>query len=300
MTLLLSRRDVADLLTLDDAIEAVERAFRLLGEGRVPAPALAGVHAADGAFHIKAALLGDRFAAKINGNFFHATPRIQGVIVLCSDAAGTPLAIMDSIEITILRTAAATAVAAKYLAREDARTLLVAGCGAQGVAQARAVARVRPIERIFAFDTNRAAAEALGEPVDRIVDADIVVTCTPSRTAFLDRVRPGTFVAAVGADSPEKQEIAPSLLASSRVVTDVTEQCASIGDLHHAIAAGAMTRDDVYAELGEVVAGTKRGRTSDDEVIVFDSTGMALQDVAAAAIVYERAVAAGRGVEFTF
>ena len=301
MTLFLSRRDVADLLTLDDAIEAVERAFRLLGEGRVPAPAIAGVHAADGAFHIKAALLGDRFAAKINGNFFHATPRIQGVIVLCSDTAGTPLAILDSIEITMLRTAAATAVAAKYLARHDARTLLVAGCGVQGVVQARAVSRVRPIERIYAYDTNRAAAEAFGgEVVDHIVDADIVVTCTPSRTAFLERVRPGTFVAAVGADSPEKQEIAPSLLASSRVVTDVTEQCATIGDLRHAIAAGVMTRDDVHAELGEVVAGTKRGRSSDDEVIVFDSTGMALQDVAAAAIVYERAVAAGRGVELTF
>src|SRR5215831_2263572 len=101
VTLLLSRRDVADLLTLDDAIDAVERAFRLLGEGRVSPPALAGVHAVDGTFHIKAALLGGRFAAKINGNFFHATPRIQGVIVLSSDAAGTPLAIMDSIEITI-------------------------------------------------------------------------------------------------------------------------------------------------------------------------------------------------------
>lgn len=179
--------------------------------------------------------------------------------------------------------------------------MLVAGCGVQGVAQARAVKRVRPIERVFAYDTNRAAAEAFeGEPVDRIVDADIVITCTPSRTAFLERVRPGTFVAAVGADSPEKQEIAPSLLASSRVVTDVTEQCATIGDLQHAIAAGAMTRSDVCAELGEVVAGRKPGRTSVDDVIIFDSTGMALQDVAAAAIVYERAVAAGRGVEFAF
>src|SRR5262249_42727020 len=141
-------------------------------------------------------------------------------------------------------------------------------------------------------------AAALGTPVDDFVDADVVVTCTPSRSAILHRVAPGTFVAAAGADSHEKQEIAPALLASSTVVTDVTEQCASIGDLHHAIAAGAMTRDEVYAELGEIVAGRKPGRTRDDQTIIFDSTGMALQDVAAATIVYERALAAGVGSEF--
>ncbi|HEX4574320.1 MAG TPA: hypothetical protein VH158_04265, partial [Gemmatimonadales bacterium] len=109
-------------------------------------------------------------------------------------------------------------------------------------------------------------------------------------------VRPGTFVAAVGADHPEKQEIAPTLMAASRVVVDVLEQAATIGDLHHALAAGVLTRADVDAELGEVVAGRKPGRRTPEETIVFDSTGMALQDVAAAATVYERALQAGRGL----
>jgi len=298
--LFLSRGDVASLLDLDDCIAAVERAFAMLGRGELPPPAIAGVHADGGAFHIKAAIAGDRFAAKINANFFEAVPRIKGVIVLADAADGTPLAVMDSIEITILRTGAATAVAAKFLARPDARTALICGCGLQGRIQAKALARVRPIERIFALDSDHGRAEAFAgetgaEIVTEAVAADIVVTCTPSRTPFLDRVAPGTFVAAVGADSEEKSEIAPSLMAASKVVTDVTEQCATIGDLHHALAAGAR----VHAELGEIVAGRRPGRERDDEIIVFDSTGMALQDVAAASIVYDRAVERGIGIRMT-
>ncbi|MDO8665895.1 MAG: ornithine cyclodeaminase family protein, partial [Gemmatimonadales bacterium] len=208
---------------------------------------------------------------------------------------------------------AATAVAAKHLAREDARVAAILGCGNQGRIQLRSIASVRRITQAFAFDENadRAAAfaremsAALGIAVHAVPDpalattqGDIVVTCTPSRRAFLGRehVRPGTFVAAVGADSEVKQELEPALMAASIVVVDVLEQCATIGDLHHAIAAGVMTRADVPAELGEVVAGRKPGRTSDHQIIVFDSTGMALQDVAAAALVYENAVRKGRGL----
>src|ERR1044071_6351259 len=158
--LFLSRADVASLLGLDDCIAAVERAFSMLGRGELPPPAIAGVHAAGGAFHIKAAIAGGRFAAKINANFFDAVPRIKGVVMLADTRDGTPLAIMDSIEITILRTGAATAVAAKFLARRSARTALICGCGLQGRIQARARARVRPIERVFALDADRARAEA--------------------------------------------------------------------------------------------------------------------------------------------
>jgi len=305
MTLLLTRRDVADLLTIDDCIDAVENAFRLLGLGQVPRPAIAGVHAEGGAFHIKAAIAGNCFAAKINSNFFDAKPRIKGVIILNDANDGRVLAVIDSIEITILRTGAATAVAAKYLARKDVKTALIYGCGIQGHVQARALRRVRDVEKIFAYDSNPDAAaefaEEIGaEAVPAPVWADIIVTCTPSRGPILHHVQPGTFVAAIGADSEEKQELAPELMASSKVVTDVTDQCATIGDLHHAIDAGVMRREDVYAELSEVVAGRKKGREREDEVIIFDSTGMALQDVAAAAIVYDRAVSDGRGTPFEF
>jgi ornithine cyclodeaminase/alanine dehydrogenase-like protein (mu-crystallin family) len=129
--------------------------------------------------------------------------------------------------------------------------------------------------------------------------SDICVTCTPSRAPILRHtsVAPGTFVAAVGADNEDKQEIEPALMASCAIVVDVLEQAATIGDLHHAITAGVVTTRDVRAELGQVVAGLRPGRLTDDEIVVFDSTGMALQDVAAAAAVYERAVRAGRGLE---
>jgi ornithine cyclodeaminase/alanine dehydrogenase-like protein (mu-crystallin family) len=128
--------------------------------------------------------------------------------------------------------------------------------------------------------------------------SDVILTCTPSRHAMLMRsdVRPGTFIAAVGADSEDKQELEPALLAQGAVVTDVLEQCATIGELHHALAAGVMTRADVRGDLGDVVAGKRPGRSSAEEITIFDSTGSALQDVAAAAVVYERAITAGRGL----
>jgi ornithine cyclodeaminase/alanine dehydrogenase-like protein (mu-crystallin family) len=305
VTLLLSHADVAALLTLDDCIDAVERAFGELGRGSVDPPAIASVHAEGGAFHVKAARMGDRFAAKVNGNFFEAKPRIKGVVVLADARDGQVLAIMDSIAITTLRTGAATAVAAKRLARADARSVLVVGCGNQGRIQLEAIRKVRSIERVHALDTDRHVAQAFArdtgaEVVSQPVEADVVLTCTASRSAVLHDVARGTFVAAVGADSSEKQEIAPDLMARSKVVTDVTEQCAAIGDLQHAIANGAMTRGDVHAELGAIVAGHRPGRKSDDEIFVFDSTGMALQDVAAAAVAYERAVARRKGVPFAF
>lgn len=321
MTLVLTRQDVVDLLDLDECITAVEGAFRAHGQGRVPPPGVLGFPMTDGGFHIKAAALElDRlyFAVKSNGNFFHnherhGLPRIQGVIALCDGETGTPLAVLDSAEITAQRTAAATAVAARHLARPDAAVATICGCGLQGRVQLRALCRVRPLRRVFAVDTNPGEAErfarAMGPVLDLEVTAlshhaagvaqsDIVVTCTPARRFFLRReeVRPGTFVAAVGADSEDKQEIDPELLAASGVVVDILEQCATIGDLHHAIAQGRMTRADVRAELGQVVAGTRPGRKNAAEVIVFDSTGTALQDVAAAAVVYENAVRMGRGL----
>jgi len=220
---------------------------------------------------------------------------------------------MDSMELTTLRTAAATAVAAKYLARLDTRTVTIAGCGTQGRAQLRAVLAVcKGVERVYAFDrdadTAAHYAREMSAELSLVVrpapdlaraasESDLVVTCTPSRDPILDRgdVRPGTFIAAVGADNPEKHEIAPALLAASRVVADVVDQAATMGDLHHAIAAGVLARSDATS-LGEVVAGRVPARGSPRETIVFDSTGMALQDVAAAAVVYERAVAAGHGL----
>ncbi len=139
---------------------------------------------------------------------------------------------------------------------------------------------------------------AVDTPGEAVRGADVCATCTPSKTPLLLRrdVSPGTFIAAVGADHPDKQELEPALLIASTLVVDHLEQCAAIGELHHALESGVMTRRDVHAELAEIVAGRVRGRDREAETIVFDSTGTGLQDVAAAALVYERALAAGAGL----
>jgi alanine dehydrogenase len=323
--LLLTPRQVRSLLTIDECIAAVEQTFRLCGEGKAVPPAVVGMHAPHGGFHVKIGLLDlgrHYFAAKVNGNFPEngdrfGLPTIQGVIVLCDAEKGFPLAVMDSREITSLRTGAATAVAAKHLARRDSQTVIICGCGTQGRVQVKALARIFRLQTVFAYDRSEERALRFAREVTRdlkitaravtdlaaaVRQSDICVTCTTSRQAFLcsDDVAPGTFIAAVGADNPEKQELHPNLMAKSKIVADLVQQCAVMGDLHHALEAGAVTKADVYAELGEVVAGKKPGRESDDEIIIFDSTGMALQDVAATAFVYEKAERQGYGVRFSF
>ncbi|HKQ76280.1 MAG TPA: ornithine cyclodeaminase family protein [Blastocatellia bacterium] len=324
-TLLLKRGDVTALLGLDECITAVEQAFKLYAEGQTLPSGVLGVHAQDGGFHIKAAglkLARTYFATKVNGNFFWNTerygmPNIQGIIMLCDGDNGYPLSLMDSIGITILRTGAATAVAAKYLARDDARVATICGCGNQGRIQLKALMKVRALELVYAFDLDHARAERFAcelsdelsieaQPVCELTPAarksDICVTCTPSKQFFLKRddVAPGTFIAAVGADDERKQELDPRLFAGHKIVVDILEQCATIGDLHHALDQGLFTREDVHAELGEVVAGIKPGRASRDEIIIFDSTGTALQDAAAAALVYEKAKEAGSHFALNF
>ncbi|HEX9162274.1 MAG TPA: ornithine cyclodeaminase family protein [Thermoanaerobaculia bacterium] len=312
MALIVTAADVRRLMSLSDCIAAVEEAFRAHGEGRVEAGVLSA-HGAGGVFHIKTAAIGRRFGAKANANFpsnpaRRGLPAIQGLMLLFDSGDGRPLAVLDSIELTAMRTAAATAVAAKYLAPQNATTVAIAGCGKQGRAQLEAIARVLPVKRALAFDVDcdralQYAAEMSGRlrvPVTAReslegIDAGVWITCTPSPTPFLHRshVKPGAFVAAVGADNSSKSEIAPELMAGSRVVTDVTDQCIEMGDLHHAIAAGAMTRDDVVAQLGEVIATNRNVRTTEADIVVFDSTGAGFEDAAAAALIYERAREAG-------
>jgi len=313
-TLLLSRGEVDQLLTMAECIDAVERMFRQLGEGKLPPPGILGIKSERGGLHIKGALLpGERdyIVAKLNTNFpgnrvANDLPTIQGLVVLFDGDNGCPLAVLDSIDITIKRTAAASAVGAKYLARPDSSVATICGCGQQAAAQLRAICAVLPLKKIYAFDRDPVAAEnfvdalgpEFGAGLERARDlpsalrqSDVCVTCTPATEFFVRRedVAFGTFIAAVGADDGHKQEIDPALMASAKVVADNLDQCCSIGDTQHAIAGGLMKRGNVYAELSEIVAGKKPGRTSDQEIIIFDSTGIALEDAVAAVAVYQKA-----------
>ncbi len=318
--LVLSRAEIARLLSFSDYVDAVEGVLRAAAAGRATAPLASALHVVDGSFHAKAGALIDDYgtvvAVKLNGNFpgnpaAHRLPTVQGVIYLADGRNGRPLALMDSIEVTINRTGAATTLAARRLARADSRIATICGAGVQGRIQAVAVAAAAKLERMHIWDARPAAAIALAAALARelrldvrairdlapVGDSDIIVTCTSARQAFLMRnlIRPGTFIAAIGADNDDKSEIDPALFASARVVVDSLEQCARIGDLHHALVAGTITLADVHATLAEIVSGGKPGRCDNQEITLFDSTGLGLHDVAAAHAVYRRALAQGFG-----
>jgi alanine dehydrogenase len=319
---LLTRGDISRLLTIEDHLRAAETAFRLLGEGKAELPAPLHLAGIGGGFHAKAAALAlerPYAAVKINGNFpgnpaRFGLPTIQGAILLFDAEKGSPLAVLDSIEITLARTAAATALAARHLARPESRVATICGCGAQAGAQLEHVASIMPLETVYAWDASperardfaERATRALGIEVvpagelrEATLQSDIIVTCTTAREPFLGLgdVAAGTFIAAVGADHPEKQEIEPELLAGALVYADSIEQCAVMGELHHAIAAEWLSRDEIGGELADLVTGRKIGRNNAAEIILFDSVGLAVQDVAAAAMAYERAVEGGAGLE---
>jgi ornithine cyclodeaminase/alanine dehydrogenase len=321
--LVLSRANIAALMDYGDYVDAVEAAFRAAAEGLAVAPPASALHVPAGSFHVKgAALLGDeaKVAMKINGNFpgnpaANGLPTVQGVIYLADGGNGRPLALMDSIEVTIQRTGAATTLAARHLARADSRVATICGAGVQGRIQLKAIAAAVELERVHVWDADTAKAVAFAQEMSTelgldiaatadlgpVRQSDIVVTCSSARRAFLtaDLVRPGTFIAAVGADNSDKSEIDPGLYSKSLVVVDSLEQCAEIGDLRHALATGAVTLDQVHATLGEVIAGTRPGRTDDRAITLFDSTGMGLQDVAAAIAIYRRALATGAGTRLS-
>ena len=304
--LIITRRDIRRLMSPADYLDAVELAFQAAAMGKASSPMPMHLPMAHGAFHGKGASISlgrDYVAVKVNGNFpdnpvKHGLPTIQGAILFFDGSIGRLLAVVDSIEVTIQRTAAASAVAAKFLARADSTTLLVCGCGEQGRAHVAMLKEVLPIKRVFLWDRDSSRAQQLagelgGEAIDDLPlvarSVDVIVTCTTATAPFLcpEMVGPGSFVAAVGADNEGKSEIAAELMASAKVVTDVTAQSATMGDLHHAIAAGLMSKDNVYAELAELVAGAKPGRSSPDEIFIFDSTGTGLQDVTAVAAIYD-------------
>lgn len=324
-TQLLSRNDVARLLDISTCMPAVEMAFRMHAEGQTIPPGLLGIHVGEGVFHFKTGamqLSQNYFVAKVNANFpdnpkKYGLPTIQGVIMVCNADNGQVLAIMDSIEITIIRTGAATGVATKYLSRENSKVVTICGCGNQGIISLKAIMEVRDVQQVYAYDIDpdrakeyadrlsrefRCAITPIGNVKEGTLQSDIIVTCTPSRQPILfkEDVKRGTFIAAVGADNEHKHEIDVELLAASKVVVDISEQSATTGDLHHAIEQGVVHISHIHAELGEIISGKKPGRTHAEEIIVFDSTGTGLQDVVSAAIVFENAMNHTIGTHFKF
>lgn len=321
----LSESDVASLLDIEEALAGVEEAFRLYGrkEAELPPKIYLDFPRYSGDLRAMPAYLkGDRESAGVKivnshaGNPAKGFPAVSGVMVLVDPETGLPRALMAAGTLTAMRTGAAGGVAAKYLAKAGAVRAGLVGVGRQAVSQLAALARVRPVveARLWGFIPGEAAAFAEREaarfhfplsPVDRIenaCDADVIITTTPSRQPLLRSgwIRPGAHINAIGADAPGKQELETGLLLRSRVFVDDWGQASHGGEINVAVSAGAFGRDHLAGELGAVIAGAAEGRKSADDITIFDSTGLAIQDVAVAAIVVEKALQSKKGQVLSF
>lgn len=323
--LILTEADLRRIVPLDaDAVACVEEAFAALATKPVAMPPILRLDIPEhrGEVDVKTAYVPglDGFAIKISPGFFDnpklGLPSLNGLMVLFSARTGLVGALLlDNGYLTDVRTAAAGAVAAKHLARADAAVATVLGAGVQARLQLKALTLVRPITqaRIWARDAAKAEGTAaalgreLGIPVaaepdaeEACAGADIIVTCTPATEPILRAswLEPGQHVTAMGSDAEHKNEVEPSAIAHVSYVADRLAQTRRLGELHHAIAAGLVSPDEAFPELGQVIAGQAPGRTSPQAITLADLTGTGVQDTAIATLAHRRAVAAGVGQEF--
>ena len=315
--------EIRGLFSFREAIGAVETAFAELASGRAVMPGVINLDIEDhqGEVHVKSAYLGGRgsYVVKIASGFYRnparGLPVGNGLMLLFEAETGRLLcALFDNGYITEMRTGAAGAVSAKYLARERASTVGVVGSGSQARYQLRALREVRRIEEArvwsphpehvkeYAAEMEDLIPRLRVRPVpscrEAVVGCDIVITATPSRSPLVAAawVSPGTHIIAVGSDGPEKQELEVGVLGlADKVFCDSISQCEKLGEVHHALAAGAVTRAQLAGEIGEIILGRKAGREDDVEITVADLTGLGVQDAAAASLVYGKSLERGLG-----
>ncbi len=323
-TLLLTRDDVARLLTLPELIEELRKAYRLRAEGDVatrPQRAMAR-HGEDSTTVIFPGMLPgcDRYTVKVNAktadNVARGLPFLRGVLLLINRLNGSNEAVLESGLITAMRTGAAAAVAADLLARKEARTVMIVGAGLQAEWILQALAHVRRVREVHVHDIVPGRADdwrhrmsskvpALYHVADSAAfarEADIVVTVTQSHEPVLsgDDFRPGQCILAVGADEPGKHELATDLLRKCRLVPDDRELCFTDGPFNVARGKGDISDADIHAEIGEILVGKKPGRTNEEETFIFGNVGLPFQDLVAAQIVRQRALAEGVGMLFSW
>jgi ornithine cyclodeaminase/alanine dehydrogenase-like protein (mu-crystallin family) len=319
MVLLLSESDVARAVTMADGVRLVEDALQRhsAGGGTVMPRISADLPGGGGAFRVMSAILPDNGVFGLKTLTGYPGRRLPGeayfVILLFSCDTGALRAIVSANRLTGIRTGAATGVAAKYLARADARVLGVFGAGVQARYQVAAIKEVRALReiRVFDIDSNKAAtfadaiarefhvdAHPVAAPRDAVAGCDLLVTITTAKAPVLDGawIEPGTHVSGAGSNTPAKRELDGTAFRRSKVVVDFLDQALQeAGDLQDAIRQGAIERSGIHAEIGEVLLGRKAGRDRDDEITLFKSVGMAVEDVAAAGFAFQQAVAAGLG-----
>ena len=315
--LVLDEIQIRELVGPREARSAVAEAFTALSEGRVTLPAVIEFDFPEqqGETHLKAAYLhGSPFyTAKVSSGFYanrkKGLPVGSGLVLVLDATTGFLRAILfDNGYLTDLRTGAAGAVAADVLAKPDVRLVAVIGAGVQGRYQLEALLEIRRPSTVLVYDEDVSQSAEYVDEMKSRVDADlraatsveeavraadVIITCTPSRRPYLraEWLSPGAHITAMGSDMPLKHELDVEVLRrADKIVTDSLEQCLAAGETHHAVEAGVITRKDVYAELGEITAGKKPGRTDNKEITVADLTGVGVQDAAVANLVVDKAL----------
>ncbi len=321
-TLLLSSSDVAENAAMEEVVPAVERAFAAYdrGNAKMPAKSYIDLPKYNGDFRsMPAYLQTDEWdAAGVKWVNVHPDnreeydlPTVMGTMIYSDPSNAFPLSILDGTELTLKRTGAAAGVATDHLAIPEASSLGIVGAGVQSYAQLEAIASVRPIETVVIADRNESRVEAFiqafedgfdvrGGSIAEAVGCDVCSTVTPVRDPIVPRDAVGehTHINAIGADAEGKHELEDEILLDAKLVIDDYEQTTHSGEINVPWSEGLLNDDDIYGEIGEIVTGSKPGRTDTDEITVFDSTGLAIQDVAAAHVVYEHATERGNGTSF--
>jgi alanine dehydrogenase len=320
MSLVITGDEVLQVLDMDLALTAAREAFRAYGEGRANMPPKVYLTLPLGDFR---AMYGEIFLPEAHvcglkwvnvhpGNPLKGLPTVMAKVVLNDPDTGLEWADLDGTFLTNYRTGAAGGVAAEALSRPDAATLGVIGAGEQARTQIMAIMKVRSIQEIVICDCARARAQTLRDemaarypvpvrlapdPRETALASDILVTATPSEAPLVRRdwVRPGTHINAIGADAQGKQELDPEILKAAKVVVDDWAQASHSGEINVPLSKGEITPAMIYGSLGEIVAGTKPGRQGPEEITVFDSTGLIIQDLALGLAIFNRARERGLG-----
>jgi alanine dehydrogenase len=322
-TLILSRTDMIGLLTPAEYNDCVEHAFRMHGEGRVYMEPKGHIvlDRYPGEWEVMPSYIEEPEAAACKWvsireeNARFDLPTVFSILIYTHPETGFPLAICDGSHHTMMRTGSSAAVSAKWLARKDSKVLAVVGAGTVGRGVLATCADVFPWEEVRIWSRGRPTLDAFVEEeqprylqfelststdLERVVrGADVVVTGTHARRGIVqdEWISPGTHIAALGADLEGEQELDARILQRARIFVDDIRQCRTDGEINVPLRDGILSEDDIAGEIGKVISGQVEGRQSDDQVTVFDSTGIALQDSATVPLEYERALAAGVGIE---
>ena len=310
----LAQDEVKSVMDMHSDMQVVERAFRQHGLGRVQMPPKSYLYytAYNGDLRTMPAYLEDENITGVKivnvhpGNPDRGLPTVMALIILISPETGAPVAIMDGTYLTDIRTGAAGGIAAKYLARKDSKVIGLVGTGNQAKTQLEALFEVFDPELVKITSRTKESCEQFiremaditpceiryEEEIEEVCNCDILVTTTPTRKPIVKAqwIKEGTHINAIGADAVGKEELDPELLIRSKIVVDDIVQALHSGEVNVPISKHYISENDIHAQLGEVITGLKPGRTSEEEITIFDSTGLAIQDVASAHLVYVRAV----------